>query len=104
VRTNFDYRWAGLSRFSMPVVELYFDGKKWLYPRAPSGRQRLNPLPGEHAFRAYLRYPAKTMKLQITFPGTFNLGPEKIEVKEIFWANFAIDNYSARDIGYKLEP
>ena len=102
-KTNFKYRYRFLNRFSMPIVELFFDRKKWRYLRPQSGRQRINPLPGDHSFRAYLRYPSKTLELQITFPGMLNVYPEQITVREFIWAGFSIKNYSARDIGYTLE-
>jgi len=102
-KANFKYRCQFLSRFSMPIVELFFDRKKWFYQREQSGRQRINPLPGDHTFRAYLRYPAKTLELQMTFPGMLNVFPEQITVSEVIWGRFSIDNFSARDIGYKLE-
>jgi len=103
-KTNFDYRFKWLSRFSMPIVELSFDNKKWHYTRPETGRKRINPLPGEHSFRAYFQYPAKTLTVQITFPGMLNVPPDLILITDIKWSTFGIKNFSVRTREYKLEP
>jgi len=99
---SFKYQYKFMSRLSMPVVWLKFDGNKWSYPRKDSGAQRVNPLEGEHPYRAYLYYPANTLTFQVSFPGLINFAPEQIIITEVRWSAFDLEQVFPREIGYAI--
>jgi hypothetical protein len=102
LKVKFQYKYKFLSRLSMPIVQIYLDGKQWFYPRDECGRQRLNPLEGEHSFRAYLLFAGKTMNFQVTFPGMINIAPEQIIITDVKWCAFQLEHPSPRTVGYEL--
>ena len=87
----------------MPLVWLKFDGNKWSLPRKESGAQRINPLEGEHPFRAYLYVPAHTLSFQVAFPGLINFAPEQIVITELQWSAFDVEMVFPRESGYGLD-
>jgi hypothetical protein len=99
---EFQYPAEFLSRFSKPIVQCWFDGKRWRFSRAEMGAQRLNPQPGKHRFRIYPEYSADDLTIQITFPGAMNLAPSKITLENVQWRQFTIPSWDARPVYYSL--
>ena len=102
-KAQFDYRPGFLSRFSMPIIEVRQDGRKWIMEREQEGRQRLNPLAGEHVFRMYFLYPSEKVEIFITFPGAFNFAPSRVSIRDAQWHRLLQAENAPRFRGYKLE-
>lgn len=101
-KAEFIYKPEFLRQFSMPMIQFYSDGKRWEYTREQCGRQRINNSPGPQSFRAYFQYPAKRIKMIVTFPGALNFPPEKIVIKDMKVLG-CITKCTPRSIPYKLK-
>ncbi len=100
---EFQYRFDGERFFSMPIIQAWFEGRKWRYDREESGRQRINPGPGKHRQRLYLLYAAREVEFRITFPGLLNFPPSKVTVENFEYRRFIIPDYIPRNRRYLLE-
>jgi hypothetical protein len=100
---NFEFRWNFLSRFSLPIVETYTDGRRWVLIREQEGRKRIDPNPGFHRYRVYFLHKGSKLELQVTFPGAFNFRPSRIIIKDIKWRRFPAGDISPRIRNYVLQ-
>ena len=100
---SFEYKYNFLSRFSVPIVETYTDGRRWILIREQEGRKRIDPTPGFHRYRAYFLHKGSKLELQVTFPGAFNFQPSRVIIKNVKWRRFVIGDVSPRIRKYVLK-
>ena len=103
--SRFSYRPEFLRRFSLPVVECKFDGKRWLFNSLEVGRQKIsNSNDSPYPFRVNLLYNNHRLQIQMTFPGAFNFKPTQVTLENIRLCTFAErTKISPRVMNYELE-
>jgi hypothetical protein len=102
-KAQFEYRPEFLCRFSMPIIEVSQDGRRWRRDREQEGRQRISPLSGEHNYRLYFLYPARQLEIGISFPGAFNFSAAKVSIRDVQWHRLLKAENAPRFRGYELE-
>jgi len=100
--TEFEYPLEFYRRYSMPIAEWKFDGRKWKPWRAYSRLQRMNIQKGKQLYRLYLNYEARETELEVTFPGPLNLKPSQIRVSDLKICQ-GINRSMPRDVLYPLQ-
>lgn len=86
---KFVYSPSLLQRVSCPEVKMWIDGKA-LERRQKHGHgmERIRTTASGGIFRAYLPKKGEKVKLTVTFPGSLNFRPEKVEIMNVRFHQF----------------